>query len=86
MGYVAQTLEAEQREQGELTDPKGQEKPPEGGQPQGEPIPNLLLDGQATPDHWEDDLREPAGDIHEGPEGLGPYSNSERGEETEFEF
>ncbi len=88
VGYMARTvtLEAEQREQGEQTDPKGQEKPPEGEQPLGAPTPNPLRDGRATPDHWEDDLGEPAGDVHKGPEESAPYSNSEWGEETEFEF
>ncbi len=57
-------------------DPKRGETPP------GAPIPNPLRDGRTTPDNWEELLEKPTG---EGREGSGASSNSEQGEDTEFD-
>jgi hypothetical protein len=83
---VAQTIEADWRYKEEQAKLRDQEKAPEGEQPPGEPAPNPLWDGRVTPDHWEDNLGEPTGEISEGPEEWTTRSNSEQGEETNFEF
>ena len=66
-------------------DPKDPKEPEKGEQQPGAPSEKPTGGGRATPDNWEE-LFEPAGGgSRESREGSGAYSNSEGGEETEFD-
>ena len=82
VGSVTRTIEADrayEEEQAKLRDKTGAK---EGEQHPGAPLTNPLRDGRTTPDNWEELLDKPTG---EGREGSGAYSNSERGEDTNFD-
>jgi len=64
----------------DLTEPEEGKQQPEA--PSGKPTGG----GRTTPDHWEELVEDPVGNSQEGQEGSAAYSNSEQGEETEFEF
>ncbi len=66
-------------------DPEDPKEPGKGEQQQGAPSEQPTGGGRVTPDNWEE-LFEPAGDSREGQEESATHSNSEREEETEFEF
>ena len=65
-------------------DPKDPKEPGKGEQQPGAPSEKPMGGGRTTPDHWEELLRT-EGELQEGREGSGTYSNSEGGEETEFD-
>ena len=67
-------------------DPKDPKEPEKGEQQPGVPSEKPAGGGRTTPDHWEELVEDPVGNSREGQEGSGADSNSERGEETEFEF
>jgi hypothetical protein len=80
--YVNRTLEADRVFEEEQAKLKDKEKALEEGQP----APNPLRDGRATPDRWDDSdggLEEPHGEIPEGASGSEwpTLPNSEQGEE-----
>ena len=59
---------------------------------EGQPVPNPLWNGRATPDRWDEDSDldngEPPGEIPEGVSGSEwpTQPNSEQGEEQDFVF
>ena len=67
-------------------DPKDPKEPEKGEQQPGAPSGKPAGGGRTTPDHWEELVEDPVGNSREGQEGSAAYSNSEGGEETEFEF
>ena len=67
-------------------DPKDPKEPEKGEQQPGVPSEKPAGGGRTTPDHWEELVEDPVGNSREDQEGSAADSNTERGEETEFEF
>jgi hypothetical protein len=83
---VDRTIEADRVFEEEQAKLKDREKALEEGQP----APNPLRDGRATPDRWDDsdpiDSGEPAGTPREEASEWPTRPNSEQREEQDFEF
>lgn len=60
-------------------------EPGEGVQQPGVPSEKATEGGRVTPDHWEELLKPPEGEPQGGQGGGATYSNSERGEDTDFD-
>jgi hypothetical protein len=86
VGYVTQTIEADRAYEEEQAKLREAKEPEEGEQQPGAPSGKATEGGRTTPDHWEELVEDPVGNSREGQEGSGADSNTERGEETEFEF